>query len=121
MRKKLVLSVMGILLILGTVTNVMFTRAEKSSDRTWLASIEALEALAEDEIGGSPGGCGTAVGTVLEEQECNGRKVLSRYLVKFSCTGSVSGVCQSGTIYYFYDCYGAQIAENDFTRSIPCQ
>lgn len=51
MRKKLVLSVMGILLILGTVTNVMFTRAEKSSDRTWLASIEALEALAEDEIG----------------------------------------------------------------------
>jgi hypothetical protein len=48
-----------------------------------LASIEALEALAEDEIGGSPGGCGTAV--------------------------------------YFYDCYGAQIAENDFTRSIPCQ
>ena len=54
MRKKLVLSVMGILLILGTVTNVMFTRAEKSSDRTWLASIEALEALAEDEIGGSP-------------------------------------------------------------------
>lgn len=55
MRKKLVLSVMGILLILGTVTNVMFTRAEKSSDRTWLASIEALEALAEDEIGGSPG------------------------------------------------------------------
>ena len=83
MRKKLVLSVMGILLILGTVTNVMFTRAEKSSDRTWLASIEALEALAEDELGGSPGGCGTAV--------------------------------------YFYDCYGAQIAENDFTRSIPCQ
>ena len=110
MRKKLVLSVMGILLILGTVTNVMFTRAEKSSDRAWLASIEALEALAEDEIGGSPGGCGTAVGTVLEEQECNGRKVLSR-----------TGVCQSGTIYYFYDCYGAQIAENDFTRSIPCQ
>lgn len=50
MRKKLVLSVMGILLILGTVTNVMFTRAEKSSDRAWLASIEALEALAEDEI-----------------------------------------------------------------------
>ena len=47
MRKKLVLSVMGILLILGTVANVMFTRAEKSSDRTWLASIEALEALAE--------------------------------------------------------------------------
>lgn len=30
---KLVLSVMGVLLILGTVTNVMFTRAEKSSDR----------------------------------------------------------------------------------------
>ena len=53
------------------------------SGEDWLASIEALEALAEDEIGGSPGGCGTAV--------------------------------------YFYDCYGAQIAENDFTRSIPCQ
>ena len=33
MRKKLVLSVMGVLLILGAVTNVMFTRAEKSSDR----------------------------------------------------------------------------------------
>ena len=75
MRKKLVLSVMGVLLILGTVTNLLI--------EDWLASIEALEALAEDEIGGSPGGCGTAV--------------------------------------YFYDCYGAQIAENDFTRSIPCQ
>lgn len=67
MRKKFVLSVMGILLILGIVINVMFIRVEKFFDRVWLVFIEVLEVLVEDEIGGSLGGCGIVVGIVLEE------------------------------------------------------
>lgn len=46
-------------------------------------------------------------------QICNGVEMLIRVEIAYSCDGNLLGQCYTGSEYYFFDCDGSVISEQD--------
>lgn len=83
-----------------------------------------IEAQAFGEGGGEAGGdenCRTSVSYSEMTQKCDRREQTIRITMTYSCEGSGSGICNSGSVHYYYDCNGVEIGKTDNVGVKSCK